>query len=63
MTPATLVKRIHQLNTAMLENRSTLADQRAEYIRELMDKVGGTEAARLLGVSRAAIYKAARRER
>ena len=63
-TPAALVKRVRQIDRQMEEVRQDMADlhdRRANAITELLDIVGGTEAAGLLGITRPAVYRAARR--
>jgi hypothetical protein len=60
----TLVERIRRVDAEMDRQRRSLvdvADRRAALVRELVGQVGGTEAARLLGVTRSAVYKAFRR--
>ena len=57
-TPAALVKRIRQIEANRDLSRREHAAARAEAIRELRELIGADEAARLLGVSRTAIYKA-----
>lgn len=63
-TPSELVKTIRQIDRQMEASRQEMArlhDHRKNAITELLDEVGGTEAARLLEITRSAVYRAAKR--
>lgn len=55
--PEALVAKIHRLDEQMGEARRELVAQRRAAIAELFELVGAAEAARLLGITPAAIYK------
>ena len=63
MTPNTIVKHIHDIDRQMDESRADMADlrrDRSAAIRDLITAVGAVEAARLLGITRTAVWRAAR---
>jgi hypothetical protein len=55
--PELLVAKIRRLDEQMAQSRRDLAAKRRAAVGELFELVGAIEAARLLGVTPAAIYK------
>jgi DNA-binding protein H-NS len=55
--PEALVARIHELDEQIGQARRELVAQRRAAIAELFELVGAVEAARLLGITPAAVYK------
>jgi hypothetical protein len=55
--PELLVARIHELDEQIGQARRELVAQRRAAIAELFELVGAVEAARLLGITPAAVYK------
>ena len=56
--PEQLVAKIRRIEEQMATSRRDLAEKRWATVNELRELVGATEAARLLGITPAAIWKA-----